>query len=854
MAQKTVEVIIKAKDETSGVINKIESGFGNLTGAISVAQVAYYKLAQAVGEHIQEAVNGAIEQDKANQQLITSLRQEGLYTESNLKSLLNLADVRQKITRFTDEETISAQAYLVTIGLSINQVKQYTPLIQDMAEKVALVTGEQANLGAMAKLVGMAMDDNFGRMKMAGIVLTENEEKTIKYAQGNEKLAKIYEILSSRVKDTATEMGKSLAGQMKINLQMIDEEYEKLGKQLIPIYMAWKQTLLFLTKAFNETWKVINTFYDLSIAGSLEVARGFLNLSRIGIEGFKALRDFLFDLGIDKIFNIMMDNVMNILSNVINYIKGFVEKVNIGGIADNIIKKLDVAVTYAKNLSTGFKKAGEDLEETKKISDKGFKSILSGLENSIKFTKKWRDAYVETASDIWTVTEEMNNNIKESNQEMEESNTETTSVESKNRIDYRQLELYNAKINYLTDKTEFEENEETKTELEKYYANQRMQEVKNKIVEMQAAAKKREEEEKEHIKRMNEINASYFSTFKTEFKNELNNLYKAYNNHTTQMKNLAHGTASALNNSFQTLFFNIFHGNLKNGLKQFGDTFLKGMENALIQFLATATMGKFLTFIGLGNLVVGAPKGSSNNSGISSIAGIGAIAGAGSAAGAGAAAGSTGASIGGGVGIGTATGVAGAATGVGILGAMGIAGAFLGGASLLYGAINKQHKLTPEEIIKNKKVNEKRLSELEEQLKFAKIKLENEIKMNIARGVHEGNLKALSHVTLSEISDIERNIFFAKSTLRQYAKLGYQSGGIIPGLPSESKLILAHGREKIIPYGSPDYNQSNNTSNNIININFESVSIRDERDIRSLADMIMEKIDRKNDLLTFGIA
>jgi len=592
--------------------------------------------------------------------------------------------------------------------------------------------------------------------------------------------------------------------------------------------------LLILARGFNEAWKAINIFYDLAMAGSQEVARGFLNLSRIGIEGFKSLRDFLFDLGIDKIFNVMMTNVMNILSNVINYIKGFVEKVNIGGIANDIIKKLSGAVEYTKNLSTGFKKAGEDLDETKKISDKGFSSIITGLENSIKYTTNWRNAYVQTALDIIGINED----IQTSNQKTEEANTSIIITESENRINYRQLEADNLKINYLIDENEKEETEKNKTEIEKYYSDLRMQEVKVKMDEMQAAAKKREQEETEHIKKMNEINAPYFTTFK----NSLKDLADQYGNHTIQMKTLAAGAAGALNNSFQTLFFNIFHGSLKDGLKNFGETFLRGMEAALIQFLASAAVAKFLIFLGLSSIVPGATAGGA-------IAG-GAVAGTtviGGAAAGGAAAGGTAAAGG---------GAAAAFLPIAATGGLIMAGLTLLGSSGYISPEEAQNRLN-EYGSERKKYENKllgRIHPITGDFWGTETEFENIIShLRLAKYAYDNYLPVAKNYGATDVS-YEYAVDEPTLKLIRTKFPEYQLGGIIEGLPSQSRLIMAHGREKIIPYGSPDYNQSNNTANNVININFESVSIREERDIKSLADMIMEKIDRKNDLLAFGIA
>ena len=43
-------------------------------------------------------------------------------------------------------------------------------------------------------------------------------------------------------------------------------------------------------------------------------------------------------------------------------------------------------------------------------------------------------------------------------------------------------------------------------------------------------------------------------------------------------------------------------------------------------------------------------------------------------------------------------------------------------------------------------------------------------------------------------------------------------------------------------------------NSNVVNINFGQVSIREDKDIKSLADEIIDRIERRNQLLSYGIA
>jgi len=72
-----------------------------------------------------------------------------------------------------------------------------------------------------------------------------------------------------------------------------------------------------------------------------------------------------------------------------------------------------------------------------------------------------------------------------------------------------------------------------------------------------------------------------------------------------------------------------------------------------------------------------------------------------------------------------------------------------------------------------------------------------------------------------------------------FKKLGFQSGGIVPGLRNQPVPILAHGGERIIPAG-----ETTGGGNTIININ--NPSVRSDNDIREIARQVSEALSQRS--------
>lgn len=826
MASKTVITILKAKDQTSQVVKGIKSSFGSLTGAISLAQVGYLKLAQVVSQFGGKAIESFKIQEQAEAKLVQALKNQGTFTEANIKRLKDLAKARQKVTQFGDEETISAQAMLASFKLNTEQIADLTPLMQDLAVMTSKTTGSQADLEAMGKLVGLALEGQAGRLTQAGISMTKAQKEALALADRTEKAAIVMEIMRENAGGLAEAVGNTLSAQLKKTNNDIGDQFEALGEDLLPTYIAMKKTALVLMKALVFVWKGINTSFNIAVSGFLAGA-GMINDGVVFLmEGFRKFRMLISDLGVDKIFNSMMETVLNTIAGFVNSIKTLLEKINVGGIFNKQIKMLDGAVKSTQSWGTAFKKAGEDIDETQKIADKGLKNMIEGQKKFGKGLKDTSKIFLKQAEDI---AEGMDKNkIEFINNEKKKTQVKEKETEKQEATDKSYLNSFSEKINNA--KRIYENNENLKTEINKHQGELRDEEISARTKRLREEATQRESDYRKHIEKMNEINAPFWGTFKTAMEGQA----ERYGNHTALMESLASGTASTMHSSFKNLFFDVMHGNMGDALKNFGENFIKGMETALLNFLSSLAVSKFLELLGFAGtpikptVVPVIPVGGGGQPPVPPIVPLGPAGGA-----------TTGVGIGAVIGSALPPVIAGAL----ITGALGMA--FKGGF------------LTPEEA-------QSKITELGD----IRRNLESNLRVHPATG----KLWYTERVLGVKMQELERakkayddfvpvagnfgaNTSYSYGIGSEVLKLirnelpSYLMGGVVQGLPSQSSLAVVHGKERITPFGSPE-----GKATSTVNISFGNVSVRRDTDIDTIIDKIKEVFARDDDLAGFGIA
>ncbi|HEC88467.1 MAG TPA: hypothetical protein ENI52_04030 [Thermoplasmata archaeon] len=167
---------------------------------------------------------------KLNQQLIN----HNELTEKNMRLLLEQANALQRVTTFSNDEIIAAQAMLASFNLTTEQLRKMTPRLLDVAVMTENTTGQMTDLVTVAKMVGVALSGQAGRLAQAGIKMSEYEKELWNVADGQEKFNLLLQIFDNNAKGLSTSVGSTLHGQLRQLNNDIEDIKKGIGEDLLP--------------------------------------------------------------------------------------------------------------------------------------------------------------------------------------------------------------------------------------------------------------------------------------------------------------------------------------------------------------------------------------------------------------------------------------------------------------------------------------------------------------------------------------------------------------------------------------------------------------------------------------------
>lgn len=258
--------------------------------------------------------------------------------DSEVKSYKELASSLQKVGVIGDEVTLSGMGVMTQMGLTAEQVKDMTPLIQDLAVKqygLNVSTDEYKQTSqSVANMV------NMGKLTLQnyGVQVSDVERKQFKAMSQSERYAFVMKKLKNSVAGTNEEMAKTASGKIIQMNNNIGDATEKIGQLVTQIKgnlaTAFAPVIEEATGAFQEFMDILNgvtapeggyQFWSEDDAKNLALIRDNLggiatNLSNIfngdypTLSAFLGTEQFLADL--EKI-----TNELNYVSGVIKTIK-----------------------------------------------------------------------------------------------------------------------------------------------------------------------------------------------------------------------------------------------------------------------------------------------------------------------------------------------------------------------------------------------------------------------------------------------------------------------------------------------------------------------------------------------------
>lgn len=355
-SNRNATVTVNTKANTSGIdkatqsLKTMDSGLKGSLGSLKQFRGALGGLAVVgIGKSILDFADKAesafkvqwLAEKSINDALYSNMTARGesqKAIDDEVKSYKELASSLQKVGVIGDEVTLSGMGVMTQMGLTAEQVKDMTPLIQDLAVKQYGLNVSSDEYKQTSQAVANMV--NMGKLTLQnyGVQVSDVERKQFKAMNQSERYAFVMKKLKNSVAGTNEEMAKTSSGKIIQMNNNIGDATEKIGQLVNQIKgnlaTAFAPVIEEATSSFQEFMDILNgasapeggyQFWSEDDASNLQLIRDHLggiatNLSNIfngdypTLSAFLGTEQFLEDLA-------KITNELDYVSGVIRTIK-----------------------------------------------------------------------------------------------------------------------------------------------------------------------------------------------------------------------------------------------------------------------------------------------------------------------------------------------------------------------------------------------------------------------------------------------------------------------------------------------------------------------------------------------------
>lgn len=232
-----IKAVVSAEDRASSTLSNVGNSIGKLSASVA-AGMAIYNLAGSVFQKFTNVLHTSISEaqgeELATTRLNTAIQNVTSATDKHIGGLISQAEALQKVTRFSDDQVISAQGILATFQQNQTVIATLTPRLLDMSEGLAQASGGMRDLEGSAMLVAKALGGEgsaglITTLRRAGVQLTDLQTNILQNGDYQQRLAGITQALDANFKGLAQAAGTTTAGQMAILSNAIKDVKERFG-------------------------------------------------------------------------------------------------------------------------------------------------------------------------------------------------------------------------------------------------------------------------------------------------------------------------------------------------------------------------------------------------------------------------------------------------------------------------------------------------------------------------------------------------------------------------------------------------------------------------------------------------
>lgn len=280
MSNRNATVTVNTKANTgglkqvSGALTSFDSGLKGTLGNLkqfkgALGALAFVGVVKGIKSFADDMRNTYMVQAKAeksvNDALYSNMTARGESQQAiddQVKAYKSLASQLQKVGVIGDEVTLSGMGIMTQMGLTTDQVKTMTPLLQDLAVKQFGLNVSTDQYTQLSQSVATMV--NMGKLTLQGygIQVSDVERKQFKAMSQSERYAFIMTKLKNSVAGANEALAQTAGGKMQQMNNAIGDCEEQVGQLVNTIYGGFATMALPViedaTGAFQEFMTVLN--------------------------------------------------------------------------------------------------------------------------------------------------------------------------------------------------------------------------------------------------------------------------------------------------------------------------------------------------------------------------------------------------------------------------------------------------------------------------------------------------------------------------------------------------------------------------------------------------------------------
>jgi methyl-accepting chemotaxis protein len=237
MADNTVEVLIKLRDQLSGELDKATQKLKSFDKSLILLGASATAVTGTLAYALKKALDTAAVQEKAELTLAAAMQKRGVFTEEAHRQLVQYAGALQRVTAYGDEEIITVEATLARFGAQGEKLRELTRLTLDLAQAKGL------DLAQASFIVGKAIGSEVNALARLGV--------EIKGAAGSaERMQSAIDGLNRVFGGAAAAFAQTYEGRVRQLKAAIGDLYEALSMWMLP---TLKQLIVRITEFVHAT-------------------------------------------------------------------------------------------------------------------------------------------------------------------------------------------------------------------------------------------------------------------------------------------------------------------------------------------------------------------------------------------------------------------------------------------------------------------------------------------------------------------------------------------------------------------------------------------------------------------------